>query len=121
MDIGIAVGPVAMVTHQGPHGPLGSVIVGTGIAIVDQQHETSRQGSRQGPDPGAKAHIDLRGIAGLPGQTLGMQAWRIKLVGFDGEAPVFARSRSRTDARDSFADAACDWRAGEVCGGGDPT
>jgi uncharacterized RDD family membrane protein YckC len=29
------------------------------------------------------------------GQTLGMQAWRIKLVGFDGEAPSLAKALLR--------------------------
>jgi len=72
----------------------------------------SRVTGQQVLDPILVQALTLCSIAGFftlfwisNGQTLGMQAWRIKLVGFDGNPPTIARALVR--CLGAFLSAAC--------------
>jgi uncharacterized RDD family membrane protein YckC len=72
-----------------------AVINAAALAVVVQVSA----GAQQVLNPHLVRALSTLGIAGFfclfwlkSGQTLGMQAWRIKLVGFDGQPPSFPQA-----------------------------
>jgi uncharacterized RDD family membrane protein YckC len=75
-----------------------AVVNATALAILVK----TSSGAQQVLNPHLVQVLTISSIAGFfclfwlkSGQTLGMQAWRIKLVGFDGEPPSLAKALLR--------------------------